>query len=298
MTQYQKIRTKPKQFKALCSITIEQFDILLPIFEGKWLDFIEGYTLDGQPRVRKYTPKNEEQLPTAADKLFFILYYDKNNPLQESLAAFFDLEVSMSNKWVHILTPILKKALAQYTPCRRIETLEINPQEEHIVDGSERPIQRDTYLQGDFYSGKKGTHTVKDVLLVTSIGLILWLGATSAGKLHDKTLVEDLTFHTSFTLLADLGFLGWQPNEVNLILPHKKARNTNTQKRDLTQEQKDFNKGLAKRRVKVENVLAHVKILRIVKDRNRNYKLNFRDDIMVIACAIHNFRLKKPSDCT
>jgi hypothetical protein len=71
MTQYQKIRTKPKQFKALCSITIEQFDILLPIFEGKWLDFIEGYTLDGQPRVRKYTPKNEEQLPTAADKLFW-----------------------------------------------------------------------------------------------------------------------------------------------------------------------------------------------------------------------------------
>lgn len=53
---------------------------------------------------------------------------------------------------------------------------------------------------------------------------------------------------------------------------------------------KDENQQLASRRVKVENVLAHIKILRIVKERNRNYKLGFRATIIRIACALHNFR--------
>lgn len=76
------------------------------------------------------------------------------------------------------------------------------------------------------------------------------------------------------------------------IVPHKKPRNTKTEKRELTKEQKDFNKELSKKRVKVENVLAHVKILRIVKDKNRNYRFGFRENLMKTACGLHNFRQK------
>lgn len=60
------------------------------------------------------------------------------------------------------------------------------------------------------------------------------------------------------------------------------------------QEQKDFNKELSKKRVKVENVLAHVKILRIVKDKNHNYRTGFRENLMFTACSLYNFRLKHP----
>jgi len=87
-----------------------------------------------------------------------------------------------------------------------------------------------------------------------------------------------------------LAFLGWKPENVKLILPHKKPRNSKTEKKYLTQQQKDGNKQLASRRVKVENVLAHIKILRIVKERNRNYKVGFRATVIRIACALHKFK--------
>ena len=48
----------------------------------------------------------------------------------------------------------------------------------------------------------------------------------------------------------------------------------------MTQEQKDFKKELYKKRVKVEDVLAHIKILRIVKDKNRNYRFEFRENLI------------------
>ena len=61
--------------------------------------FFEHYNLDGTPRLRAYSPRNQAQLPTVAHKLFFILYYQKSNALQEHLAASFDLDTGMSNKW-------------------------------------------------------------------------------------------------------------------------------------------------------------------------------------------------------
>jgi hypothetical protein len=292
--QYTKARLNERQFKALTSLSVEQFDTLLPIFEFKWEDFIEKFNLDGTPRMRKYVPKNEEQLPTVADKLFFILFYQKTNSLQEVVASYFDLEVSMANKWIHILAPILDKSLEKYAPKSRIEDVKFEKDATYITDGSERPIQRDTYQQEEYYSGKKGTHTMKNALLITTVGLIVWLGGTHVGRVHDKPMVENLNFSTPITLLADLGFLGWHPKNVNLILPYKKPRNTKTEKRELTQQQKDFNRELSKTRVKVENVLAHVKILRIVKDKNRNYRFGFRENLMLTACSIYNFRLKNP----
>ena len=77
--QYTKARQNERQFKSLTSLSVEQFDTLLPIFESKWDDFIEKFNLDGTPRMRKYVPKNEKQLPTVADKLFFILFYLTTN---------------------------------------------------------------------------------------------------------------------------------------------------------------------------------------------------------------------------
>jgi hypothetical protein len=294
MTSYEKARTKERQFIALTSLTINQFDTLLPIFESKWESFIEKFNLDGTPRQRKYVPKNEEQLTNVWDKLFFILFYKKTNSLQEVVALQFDLDVSMANKWIHILSPILDKALEKFSPSSDLQQVDFQLDEEYIIDGSECPIQRDSYHQQDDYSGKKKTHTMKSTLIVSTLGLIVWLSQSFTGKVHDKTMVEDLEFHAPITLLADLGYKGWKPKNITLILPHKKPRNTKTEKKYLTQEQKDFNKDLSKRRVKVENVLAHVKILRIIKDRNRNYRFGFREKLMKTACSLYNFRKNTP----
>ena len=103
------------------------------------------------------------------------------------------------------------------------------------------------------------------------MGFISWLGKTHPSKVHDKAMVDRLTFQTLFTMLADLGFQGWKPKKITLVSPHKKPGNTKKQKKELIMAQKDFNTNLARKRVRIENVLAvHVKVLQIVKDKNRN----------------------------
>lgn len=153
MTVCEKAVDNPRQFKSLTSLSVEKFNMLLPTFESKWESFIEKYNLDGTPQLRKYVPKNEKQLPTAGDKLFFLLFYKKTHSLQEVLAFQFDLEVSMVNKWIHILSPILDKSLEKYVPKSNIEDVDFQIDEEYIIDGTERPIQRDTYDQSDRRSG-------------------------------------------------------------------------------------------------------------------------------------------------
>ncbi|MEW6736986.1 MAG: transposase family protein, partial [Acidobacteriota bacterium] len=68
-------------------------------------------------------------------------------------------------------------------------------------------------------------------------------------------------------------------------------------KRELTKSEKRANKKISRIRVAVEPALSGVKRSRIVKDVLRNYKDGFSDLVMVIACGLHNLRIryrKKP----
>lgn len=52
-----------------------------------------------------------------------------------------------------------------------------------------------------------------------------------------------------------------------------------------------LNKLLAGARVLVENVIAGVKRCRIVKEVFGNLKPGFSDQVMEVACSLHNFRM-------
>ena len=44
------------------------------------------------------------------------------------------------------------------------------------------------------------------------------------------------------------------------------------------------------RAIKIENVFAHLKVMRILKDTIRNYKKGFKDLVIQTAAALYNFR--------
>ena len=152
---YQKIRQNPKQFLSITSLSVEKFDELLPKFQTCWENYIHHYTLDGQPRVQAYIAPQNEFLPLIEDKLFFILAYEKTACLQEFFAAAFDTEQAICNKWLHILSPLLAEALKPYRPQRDTKEVNWEKEEDYLGDATERPIQRDTYHQKAYYSGKK-----------------------------------------------------------------------------------------------------------------------------------------------
>lgn len=298
---YQKIRQNKKQFLSITSLQLEKFDELLPTFKQHWEMYINNFALDGLPRVRPYVPIENEFLPTVEEKLFFILAYQKNASLQEFFAASFDTDQATCNKWVHIYSPILDKSLAQYTPKRNIEEVNFTEASTYLADATERAVQRDTYAQKEYYSGKKKRHTIKNMAICTVLGVLIFLSPTVFGRIHDKTLMNtfDIT-QKNITFYVDLAFISWNPNDgIKVILPHKKPKNTKTEKRELSQEQKDFNKKHGSIRVKIENLFAHLKVMRILKDTLRNYKEGFKDLVIQTAASLYNFRKGfKISNCT
>ena len=71
------------------------------------------------------------------------------------------------------------------------------------------------------YSGKKKTHTVKNLVITNLLGFIIWASPTTYGRIHDKTMSESIQIANDITIMADLGFNGWKPKSVKLLLPHK-----------------------------------------------------------------------------
>ncbi len=136
--------------------------------------YINNFTLDGLPRVRPYIQSENEFLPTIEEKLFFILAYQKNASLQEFFAASFDTDQAICNKWVHIFSPILDKSLSEYSPKRNIEEVSFTESSTYLADATERYVQRDTYIQKEYYSGKKKRHTIKNMAICTVLGVLFF----------------------------------------------------------------------------------------------------------------------------
>jgi hypothetical protein len=158
------------------------------------------------------------------------------------------------------------------------------------IDGTERRIERpkDPVSQRKFYSGKKKAHTLKSVLIG---GLedrqIKYLSGTHEGKKHDKKVCDEdqIIVPAGSDLYQDTGFQGYHVPDVNSHQPKKKPRGG-----ELTAADKTRNYLISQVRVVVEHILAGVKRCRITKDVFRNTQDNYDDQVMELACGLHNFR--------
>lgn len=296
MIKYYKYRKKPKRFLALTSFKVEEFDALLPEFEKSFLERMAKYTLDGKERKkRRYVDYQNSPLPSIGEKLFFILSYLKCHPLQELQAALFGLSQPKAHQWIHGLTPVLRGALTRLgeVPVRDMADLVVRSKGQNLFfhDGTERPIPRplDAEMQRLFYSGKAKMHTVKNNLLIDDSCRILFLTTTVEGKRHDKKLADESGYilPKGSSLLQDTGFQGFSLDDVAILQPKKKPKG-----QPLSDLDKSVNQWLSSLRIRMEHAIGGVQRLRIVKDKIRNWKQGFRDSIMEICCALHNFRLK------
>lgn len=118
---------------------------------------------------------------------------------------------------------------------------------------------------------------------------VLYLSPTYGGSFHDKKIcdLEQIEFLKKTMVLTDLGFLGFSSEKAQIIMPHKRRKN-----KELSEEQEQYNKWVSKIRVKVEHTIASIKISRKVSEKFRGRLFNREDRVMLIACALHNLKLK------
>ncbi len=107
------------------------------------------------------------------------------------------------------------------------------------------------------------------------------------GPVHDFALYQrsGVEPHESLEVLADSGYQGLQKLHSRSQTPRKKPR-----KSELTDEQKQSNRELARRRVVVEHVIRCLKIFRILAERYRNRRQRFSLRFNLIA-GLYNHEL-------
>ncbi len=234
MLSYNKLKDRPRDFLAATGLTLEEFQQLLPAFQGAYTKrYPNELTRAGQPRQRRVGGGAKGVLHSCEDKLLFILVYQKTNPLQTMHALQFDLSQPQAHYWIHQLLPVLQHALADLglAPERDASRLATSPlilegAPETAIDGTERRRQRptDARLPKEHYSGKKKAHTDKNILLVNEMtGKVVYLGPTEPGKMHDKKAADEakMTYPRHATLDKDTGFQGYEPEGVLTQQPKK-----------------------------------------------------------------------------
>ena len=295
MLSYSRVKDKPTVLLSFTSLTQDEFAQLLKAFAFYWKRETRRRSQSKKNRKRRAGGGRKPAIKNMGDRLLFILFYLKTYPLQEVIAFHFDLSQGQANRMLHRCAHVLKAALGQLgeLPEREGARLAAILSEYETLtftqDGSERRRQRPVQDQKAHYSGKKKCHTVKNHLVVhPDSRRVCFLSKTVAGKMHDKKLADEskLSFPDSAVVEQDTGFRGFALANILIVQPKKKPR-----KQELSLADKFLNKAISSGRVIVENVIAGVKRCRIVKEVYRNWKEDYEDMVMVLACGLHNLRV-------
>src|SRR5712664_984348 len=106
------VQTRSTEFLDVTSLTLAEFQQLVPPFEAAYQAHLAAWRLDGKPRTaRRFTVYKNCPLPTPEDRLFFILTYLKTYALQGVHGRLFGRGQSKANQWIHVLLPALLAAL-------------------------------------------------------------------------------------------------------------------------------------------------------------------------------------------
>src|SRR6516165_6654362 len=106
------LQARPTEFLDFTSLSLDEFQLMVPPFESAFQAHMTAWRLDGKPRAaRQFTVYKNCPLPTPEDRLFFILVYLKTYALQVVQGRLFGMGQSKANQWIHVLLPVLLAAL-------------------------------------------------------------------------------------------------------------------------------------------------------------------------------------------
>src|SRR5713226_7284568 len=106
------LQSRPTEFLDFTSVTLDEFQQLVPPFEAAFHAHMAAWRLDGRPRTaRRCTVYQNCPLPTPEDRLFFLLTSLKTYALQVVQGRLFGMRQSKANQWIHVLLPALLVAL-------------------------------------------------------------------------------------------------------------------------------------------------------------------------------------------
>ena len=132
------------------------------------------------------------------------------------------------------------------------------------------------------------------MIISTRDKLIEYISHSCSGRVHDYKLLKiSLNAETDWFLtkeiLVDSGYTGFDKDyKTNTIsIPYKKTKN----KPSLSDEEKEHNRAIAKKRIFVENSISGLKRYRILSNKLRMHLIDLYDEVLGVCAGLWNFNL-------
>ena len=124
--RFTELQSRPMEFLDFTSVTLDEFQQLVPPFDAAFHARMAAWRMDGKPRTaRRFTVDKSCPLPTPEDRLLFILVSLKTYALQVVHGRLFGMVQGKANQWIHVLLPVLLAALRTLgdAPARSLSAL-------------------------------------------------------------------------------------------------------------------------------------------------------------------------------
>ena len=312
MITYEKLLKKPQVAKSLVGMSLIAFDKFYTEFEKTHEERLESSTTTraGKKKRQRATGAGRKHTYDLRDRLLMTLFWLKAYTTYELLGFFYDLNKTNIEDNLNLILDTLasmtsfnfespkadRKKLSSVA-----EIMDAFPDVRLIVDGKEQRVERPKNKkdkdgnvqdrQKPYYSGKKKAHTIKNQVAISPIGLVEHASESVPGSTHDLTLLRQTDLLSELAdgqaAMMDKGYVGIAADypDKKLYLPFKARRN-----HPLTEEQKAYNRFLAKYRIVVEHTMAQLNKFQILAQRFR-HQLTKHSVIFRIVCALVNRRI-------
>jgi hypothetical protein len=170
MLTYKKLVRKPRAFRSMTGLDIEEFERLYGDFEYYFAETeAERLARSDRQRARGAGGQFKHDRRT---RLVMTLIWLRTYPTYEVLGVLFDLDKGNISQNLKGVLPALEK-VTRYDiewpdktrrKLQMTEAMQVFPEVFAIGDGMEQPVQRpkDNEKQKEYYSGKKKRHTVQN----------------------------------------------------------------------------------------------------------------------------------------
>lgn len=313
MITYQKLFKKPQVAKSLIGMSLVEFDRFYVEFEKTHEERLQSSTTTrgGKKKRQRGVGAGRKHKYDARDRLLMTMFWLKAYTTYELLGFFYDLnKTNIEDNLNLILDTLASKTSFNFerpTADRKklssvAEIMDAFPDVRLIIDAKEQRVERPKNKkdkdgnvqdrQKPYYSGKKKAHTLKNQAAISPIGLVEHASESVPGATHDLTLLRQTDLLSELAdgeaAMMDKGYDGIATDypDQKLYLPFKARRN-----HPLTEEQKTYNRFLAKYRIVVEHTMAQLNKFQILAQRFR-HQLTKHSVIFRIVCGLVNRRIQ------
>lgn len=271
----------------LLNLNDKDFKLHTGIKKDKYFEILEY--LNGEfDKVHEHG--SNKGMVVACRLVLALTYWRDYRPMRQ-MALDYDVPKSTicdNIKWVELTLSRWDKFVLQdiKTEIKKLEEQGIKV-ENIIGDVEEQPIERPLVNQEESYSGKKKHHTTKNQIIIAENSKRIINYYNSNGTTHDFKMLQQSEILAPLEELGiggkfDSGYQGVQKELSKAVIPKKKSKN-----HELTDEEKEFNKQLSKKRIAIEHVNRELKIFRIMKETYRNHQNRYNEKL-IIMCGIYN----------